>query len=661
MNLRKIITTIGLTLTISACTDLDIAPINILGEAEIYGSNDGVMSQVARIYSRLPIEDFKYYHGTTGTTSMFNYNSVVYKQMAALTGEAVGRDTQGADKEGVPYWDEAYAEIRDINMLLEKVPAYASSLGEAPTKLFLAEARFCRAYTYFALAKRYGGVPLIETTIDYPATVDMAGTRIFRASEESIWDFIASDLDYAIENLPETTPAAEKGRVNKYAAAAFKSRAMLYAGSIAKYNTIDLTQNQNGAPVRICGIPAGRATGYFQAAYDAAQTVISSGKYALYKGQWVDNDKAAQARNFRSLFLTETTENIFVKYYDLNNAVHNYDESVHPNQTRVGGNDSELNPTMDFVEMFDGIEKDADGHFENFKPDGTYKLFNSPLEPFANAEPRLRATVIFPNDTWKGQVIDIRRGIWTGDASSGVPPLSSEGNAGNVSETATADLLVLATSLSANPEVDLEPGDPNAKPNGKMNAGGKNGPVTNWDYGSVGGIYLAKYLSETVTANNSSTQSWIEIRYAEVLLNQAEAAYELLQSGASGADYQQVAYTNINSIRERAGAIPLSGKADVNHADTIRRERRKELAFESKTYWDLKRWRIIDQEQNNRRWRVLNPFYSKDAQQYFLSVKFQEPRQGFTYVFTFDPRYYYQPIPGGELLKNPNTIQNLGY
>ena len=654
MKLRKIITTISLTLTLSACTDLDIAPINLLGEDNIYGSNDGVISNLARIYSRLPIEDFKYYYAST-SSSVFNFNSTQYKQMGCLTGEAVGRDTQGADKESAPYWDEGYAEIRDINMLLEKLPAHASALGEIQTKTYLAEARFCRAFTYFALAKRYGGVPLVTTTIDYPASVDMAGTRLFRASEESTWDLIASDLDYAIENLPELSPL--RGRVNKYVAAAFKSRAMLYAGSIAKYNTVTDMQDQNGTSVQTVGVPAGRATDYFKAAYDAAKLVVQSGKYALYKN-YAAGDKVAQANNFRRLFLTETSENIFVKYYDATNSTHNYDESVQPAQTKSGGNDSEISPSMDFIEMFDGFAKDAQGHFKNINDNGFYNLTTSPLEPFANAEPRLRGTVIFPMDMFRGVPIEIRRGIWTGTVGAGIPPLVSEGSIGNVGDIAEPNLTLatnLGTAATVNPSVTL--------PNGTtMRATGPNGPVNKWDFGNTGGTYLAKYLAESgVTNGFNSTQSWIEIRYAEVLLNQAEAAYELYQAGASGDSYLSAAYTNINSIRDRAGATMLATEADLNNINVVRIERRKELAFENKTYWDLKRWRVIHEEQNNRRWRILNPFFSSNAQKYFLSVKFQEPRDVYQYIFTFDTRYYYQQIPQSEINKNPNCKQNPGY
>lgn len=654
MKLRKIITTIGLTLSLGACTELDIKPASVLGEEDIFGSNAGVMSVVARIYSRLPMEDFKYYYAAP-SNSVFNYGGTHFKQMAALTGEAVGRDTQGADTEVTPYWDEAYSTIRDINLLIDKVPAQESALGAAETKTYLAEARFNRAFTYYALAKRYGGVPLITTPINYPADVDMEGTRLFRGSEEATWDLISSDLDYAIENLPETSPM--KGRVNKFVAAAFKSRAMLYAGSIAKYNTITDVQTQNGVSVQIVGVPAARATDYFKQAYDAAKLVVESNKYALYKGLWAAGNPTAQTKNFRQLFMTETSENIFVKYYDATNATHNYDESVQPNQTKTGGNDSEVNPSMDFIEMFDGIAKDANGNFDNIDDNGHYYLFNSPLDAFANVEPRLRATVILPMDTYRGQVIEIRRGIYTGDASSGITALASEGNTGNVADVPQPGL-VLAPALGTNPVVTLEAGDPRGA---SMKAAGVNGPVSNWDFGNIGGIYLAKYLNETgPTTGANSTQSWIEIRYAEVLLNQAEAAYELILAGETG-DYQTVAFNNINSIRERGGATLLASEADLNDINIIRTERRKELAFENKTYWDLKRWRILDDEQNNRRWRILNSYYSTDAQKYFLSVKFQEPRAGFQYLFTFDTRYYYQPIPAAELNKNPNTKQNPGF
>ncbi len=130
----------------------------------------------------------------------------------------------------------------------------------------------------------------------------------------------------------------------------------------------------------------------------------------------------------------------------------------------------------------------------------------------------------------------------------------------------------------------------------------------------------------------------------------------------SGDSYLTTAFTNINSIRERAGATLLASEAALDNVDIVRTERRKELAFENKTYWDLKRWRILYDEQNNRRWRILNSYYSTDAQQYFLSVKFQEPRAGFQYHLHLSTRgTTISRFLKAEINKNPNTKQNPGF
>jgi hypothetical protein len=152
---------------------------------------------------------------------------------------------------------------------------------------------------------------------------------------------------------------------------------------------------------------------------------------------------------------------------------------------------------------------------------------------------------------------------------------------------------------------------------------------------------------------NRSEQPWIEIRYAEVLLNAAEAGYELSAAG-QGASYLTTALNNLNMIRTRAGATPA---ASLTSVDTIRRERRKELAFENKIYWDLRRWRILDQEQNSTLYRVLLPFYSSDAGKYFFDARTDERNVR----FTFDSRWYYEQIPLSAISKSPNLVQNPGY
>ena len=139
---------------------------------------------------------------------------------------------------------------------------------------------------------------------------------------------------------------------------------------------------------------------------------------------------------------------------------------------------------------------------------------------------------------------------------------------------------------------------------------------------------------------------------------------------AKGKSYLTAAAEGINSIRKRAGATELTSAltADVKSRDIIRTERRKELAFENKAYWDLKRWRIMDTEaeQKDRKYRILCPFFSVEDDAYFLDVKYTEPRSqnGVTmepYIYSFEPRQYYQKIDPAEITRNPNCEQNEGY
>src|SRR5690606_26969601 len=92
-------------------------------------------------------------------------------------------------------------------------------------------AYFTRAMVFSAMARRFGGVPLVTSVLHYPSAESL---DIPRASEEETWDQVLADFDQAIALLQPTSP--QRGYANKYVALSFKSEAMLYAGSVAKYN-----------------------------------------------------------------------------------------------------------------------------------------------------------------------------------------------------------------------------------------------------------------------------------------------------------------------------------------------------------------------------------------------------------------------------------------
>ena len=660
-----------------SCIDLDRPPLNLVSEEDIFGSVIGTDSYLARLYTNLPLEDFRYWF--THSDDMFNQTfPAIWPQPDNITGESIGIQIGGfASEPAGTFWSKAYRWIRDVNTMIESLPKYEANFTSEQYSNYMGQAYFIRAGIYHALAKRYGGVPIVDRVIDYPATVSLEETMLFRDSEEATWDFIAADYDRAISMLPNT---ALKGRATRYAAAALKSRAMLHAGSIAKYNTVDYRPVND---IRVCGIPEERAADYFKQAYDATE-IVKEGGFSLYKGEWVAGNKEAITQNFINIFLNDTPETIFGRYWKLPELGHAFDNGVQPLQTSTGGQHSYSNPTLDFVEMFEFDQKDADGHFKNIDENGHYILWDSPVDAFEGCEPRLAATVILPMSEFKNQKIDIRRGIWTGSQSAAemqrlVDPTSSQ----NYIELDNADLRLVTDMADNNNEakfVSLNAGSQyydelysrtqNENHRGKMKVSGENGPFSSTGDCNLSGFYRRKYLNPDPASLNNATQNeqpWIEIRYAEVLLNRAEAAWELTDLGQSvsdkGDNYLAEATTCINDIRERGGATLLTGQLTNSETDrdVIRTERRKELAFENRIWWDLKRWRILDDEQNNKIYRVALPFYSVVDDKYFFDVRYTEERGATTWTFTFPERYYYQEIETNEIRVNPNCKQNSGY
>lgn len=609
-----------------SCNKLNISPDSIVQDKDIFTSPGGVASYMAGLYSRLPVEDFKY--SATEGFNVFNYINNVNN----LTGEGMNKNVGGMNNGSSGYWADAYVVIRNANYFLQTMPEYAAVVNNPDqVNRWLGEARFIRSFTYFALVKRYGGVPLISAVQSYPQQ-SLDELQVPRSAEQEVYDFIAADLDSAIALLGAASEA--RGRANRFVAAALKSRAMLFAGSIAKYNTRNFTDPNTNK--RVQSIPSTEANRYFKASYDAA-VLVQTGGYTLYRSY------SNKVDNYYNLFFDISTgnkENIFVKEYSYPDVVHSYDVFAVPAQLQgANGYSSYICPTLDYVELFDGLPKNADGSLKLLDENNKYIYFDNRYSLFENAEPRFLATITVPGATFKGQLIDIRRGIYTGDISNGITKFNDYNS------------IKASTNKNGDPLVDIGNGQ-------TLRAGGASGVYGSRDAGTLCGFFVRKYCDEKKTTAEvligRCAQPWIEIRYAEVLLNRAEAAYELHTAGQTGADYLQDAYTCINDIRDRAGATLLNSPADLNSISIVRTERKKELGFENKIWWDIKRWRTADADINNRVWNILNPIYVAANGKYIFDRRLDERNAR----FTFQPLWYYEPIPGGEINKNPKLVQN---
>ena len=659
-----------------ACQDLDIPPKNILTDEDIY-SEGGIKAYMAGLYNRLPMEDFNV-SNDGDHQGYFNWNCISWPMLS--TGETVNRNNTGIYIKEKGYWSDGYQIIRNANSLIENLPDYVGTLNGAEE--WIAEAKFIRAYVYFTLVRNYGGVPIIDHVQEIEA--DESLLWVARSSHQDCYDFILADLDYAIENMPARS---EAGRANRYVAAAFKSRVALFAGSIARYGDSYSHVGEDG--VQLCGIPAEKANNYFKQAWDATE-IVEEGGYALYKG---DADLEA---NFANIFAKadNSMESIFIRQYDYTNYVHSFDAVYSPPRMTSTYGDR-YNVTLDWVELFDGLPINPNtGHIKTTDDLGNYIVYDSPTELFDNAEPRLRASLLLPGHTYKTIELDIRRGIIDEsiDPSTKIQKFVADDGSTTTSYNNVSWFTqnVITTTENVNTQTPYE-----TSTGVKLNKNGMDGPADGGSNNTLTGFHGRKWLDMSLTPSttklHSSFQSWIDIRYAEVLLNRAEAALELSQNGEgtyAGTNMQNDAFECINRIRERAGANLLTSPADLSTfaayskgtgpgsfveapnrgLQIVRVERYKELAFEHKIYWDLRRWFTFDTQIYNYRRRMLNPFlFAKGATldeagnpigKYIYDARVCERSNN---NLTFATKYYYEKIPTGQISVNPLLEQNDQY
>lgn len=495
------------------------------------------------------------------------------------------------------WWGNAYYTIRNLNNFIER--AGTSEIPNVEERI--GEARFLRAYCYFAMAKRYGGVPLITSV----AAIDADSAVLYpkRNTEKEIFDFILSETAAIAKILPSTNDA---GRANKWAALALRGRAALYAASVARFGK----QQLNG----LLGFPAGDDVAYYQVAYDANKEIITGGQYSLY------NADADKVQNFKNIFLKKgNVEAIMVKQHSgkgFNDGGSNrwsWDmvECPRPNVWGVGNYHG---PYLDLVESFEH----KDGSSGVIDRVGAKNRLWTMDELWGDRDPRFFATVWTNGTAWPGAVggvmgenkIDMHNGIMSKDGKLIDGRYDSyEGIA------AVGDQLVRF----------------------------KEGNTTNTGFG------VMKYLDPAANNFNwfsESTTDYLIFRYGEVLLNYAEAAVEL----GKAAD----ALDAVNQVRQRAGIARLA----AIDRDKVRHERKVELAFENHRYWDLRRWRTAVAELT-RTYSGIRYIYDAATGKYRLD--FIDDIDGRAKKPTFPEKNYYFPIGQGRIAANPNLVENPGY
>ena len=282
---------------------------------------------------------------------------------------------------------------------------------------------------------------------------------------------------------------------------------------------------------------------------------------------------------------------------------------------------------------------------------------------------------------YNNEIIFAARAVNRNDIESNNYPVSYQG-LGYMNPT---EDLVQAFGMSAktykNRMVDYDPADPYSLKNARkredrlkytvffngsrlkdttVNAyvGGKDGLFSS-PTATKSGYYMSKFVDQSLdlAKGNTSLRGWVYMRYAEILLNYAEALNESDNVANSTAIFNA-----LDLLRNRANLRPFDAadktllKDQAEMRNYIKRERRLELAFEEHRFWDLRRWKDAETVLNQ---PVKGMRITKDEAGNFTYTVFDADTR------VFDPKMYWYPIPRKEILKYRNAgktiVQNPGW
>ncbi len=502
-------------------------------------------------------------------------------------------------------WAPLYSNVRACNIFFQKTAGVDFGMDQDKIDLMTGEVHFLRAYTYHYLAALYGGVPIITEPYGLSDEFEVA-----RNTYEETINFIVEDLNAAAALLPEAQEGDNAGRATEGAALHLKARTLLYAASDLHHNMSSYAPGFSNP--ELLGYTSGSQNSRWDAAKNAARAVMDLGVYDLVAPDPAPGDDIAQT--FIDYFISYgyEDEDILLQYFTpkTDEDWDGYNPALYcgPNGYHNWGNNVPLGELVDDYEMIDGSSFD----------------WNNPAHkasPYTDREARFYATILYEGSGWRMRPSDVQE----------IDPWNKI-QVGHVYNTSGVVIV---------PGVDT-----------------RSGPIEDWN-GGKSGYYVKKFVDPSIDPQYVKQDvPFRHFRYAETLLNYAEACIEL------GEDAEALTY--INMIRNRAGQPDISATGDALR-DAYRHERRIEMAYEDQRFWDVRRW-VIGPDAYHQT-HAVDVRYETDQ----TATNYRQP-DGSTWgdpIFAekelggdarawLDKAYFF-PIMRDEINKNPLLIQNPGY
>jgi len=484
-------------------------------------------------------------------------------------------------------WGSNYYRIRQANIFLSHIDA--TTFDADWKQRMKGEAYFLRAYFYHNLMRMYGGVPLITKVYDLNEDYKVA-----RNSFKETVDFIVANADSAAQLLPLSYSGDNLGRATKGAALALKARVLLYAASDL-YNVNPSGKAENGYTT-----PQDR-TALWRAAKNAAKAVMDLGIYRLFRPSPASAQEATQ--NYGDLFLQKTSEEVILSRFFLTSRDDGYNPGLHngPNGYHNWAGNTPIQSLIDDYRMADGSKFD----------------WTNPAQaaaPYANRDPRFYASILYDGARWRERPADVK-----------------DRDPYGMVQTFRA-LTLPDNSVVAGLDT-------------------RDSPIEDWN-GSYSGYYIRKFIDPSVAHSTTVKENvpWIFFRYAEILLNYAEASIELGEVGD--------ALTVLNQIRRRAGMPDLAAGPGLR--DEYRNERRIEMAFEEQRFFDVRRWMIAPQALSTNAGGI-NIFLEGASRTDRTTWKNYRYETRKIQDRAWNNKMYFMPIHRDELNRNSLLTQNPGY